>query len=217
MPYEIQRPTKRLRCWALASATALGCLGAATLNAAPAMADGTPVMPWGNPAGCSATTLTQPFASFNDQNYYTLVPGESDDSFDATGWTLLGGANVQTQTLSDGSTGNVLDLPSGAVAISPLTCVNVSYVSARAMVSDVAGDGTLNYRVSYPGTGATPDSGSVTGASQGGGWSLSDSWQLNPPGGGNWVMARFHFIAPSSDQGDEVQLYDLYVDPYSRG
>ena len=216
MPYEIQRPTKRLRSWALASGAVLSCIGAAAVNATPAMADGTPVMPNGSPAGCSAPILTQPFASFNDQNYYTLVPGESDDSFDATGWTLRGGANIQTQTLSDGSTGNVVDLPSGAVAISPLTCVNVSYVSARAMVSDVGGDGTLYYFVSYPGIGGN-QFGAVTGASPGGGWSLSDPWQLNPPGDGDWVMARFHFIAPGSDQGDEVQLYDFYVDPYSRG
>jgi hypothetical protein len=167
-------------------------------------------------ASCTNPLLTQPFASLNDTNYYTLVPGESDDSFDGTGWRLFGGANIQSQTLADGTTGNVLDLPSGSVAISPLTCVNTSYVSARAMISDVGGDGSLNYFVSYPGPGGSNDSGSVTGTSPGGGWSLSDPWQLNAPGGG-WAVARFHFIAPAGDPGDEVQLYDLYVDPYSRG
>jgi hypothetical protein len=218
VPYEIQRPTKRLRSWALAGAAALGCLGAAALNAAPALADGTPaVSSDAFTASCTDPLLTQPFASLGDANYYTLAPGESDDSFDGTGWRLFGGANIQSQTLADGSAGNVLDLPRGSVAISPLMCVNTSYVSARAMISDVGGDGSLKYFVSYPGTGGSADFGSVTGGSPGGGWSPSDPWQLNPPGDGGWVLARFHFIAPVSDQGDEVQLYDLYVDPYSRG
>jgi hypothetical protein len=218
VPYEIQRPTKRLRSWALTGAAALSFLVAAALNAAPALADGTAAMPSGVfTASCTDPLLSQPFASLGDPNYYTLVPGENDDSFDGTGWRLFGGANIQSQTLADGGTGNVLDLPRGSVAISPLTCVNTSYVSARAVISDVGGDGNLEYFVSYPGTGGSIDSGSVTGGLPGGGWSPSDPWQLNPPGDGAWVLARFHFVAPFGDRGDEVQLYDLYVDPYQRG
>jgi hypothetical protein len=218
VPYEIQRPTRRLRSWALASAAALGCVGVAALGAAPAMADDTPAMPNAvSTATCTNPLLSQPFASLGDTNDYTLVPGESDNNFDGTGWRLFGGANIQSQTLADGSTGSVLDLPRGSIAISPLTCVNTSYVSARAMINDVGGDGRLKYFVSYPGTRGRFDFGSVTGASPGDGWSLSDPWQLNPPGDGDWVMGRFHFIAPLGDQDDEVQLYNLYVDPYRRG
>ncbi len=213
MPYEIQRPTKRLRSLATATAAVLTCLGASALSASPALAES-----WTNSGSgsCSNPVLTQPFASIGDQNYYMLAPGESVDSFNGTGWMLFGGANIQSQTLADGSTGNVLDLPSGSVAISPLTCVNVTYVAMRAMVSDVSGANGVNYRVSYLGTGAS-DNGWLGGASQGGGFAPSNQVQLNPPGSGNWVMARFFFIAPSSNQNGDFQLYDFYVDPYSRG
>ena len=184
MPYEIQRPTKRLRSWALASGAALSCIGAAAVNATPAMADGTPVMPNGSPAAAPRRSSRSPSRRSTSEVLHARSRGERRqlrrDRLDA--------ARRRERRDPDavgGSTGNVVDLPSGAVAISPLTCVNVSYVSAP-------GDGQRRrrrrrcYFVSYPGIGGN-QFGAVTAASPGAGWSLSDPWQLNPPGDGDWV------------------------------
>lgn len=231
MPYVIHRPSKRRRALAVASAGLLTWLGAAGMAATPAMAD---------TASCSDPVLTQPFTASNDQNYYTLVPGESPDNFDGGGWTLTGGASVLPTTLADGSSGSVLDLPSGSMAVSPPVCVNSSYTSARAMVSDVAGLGAVLFSVSYqgtdigpgpqnndgpsqgPGPGDGPSQGPgsgarwLRGAGPGGGWSLSNPLQLNPPNVSGWTIARFRFISLGTQDSD-FQLYDFYVDPYSRG
>jgi len=208
-------------------------LGAAGLAAAPAMAD---------TSSCSDPVLTQPFTAFNDQNYYMLVPGESADNFDGGGWTLTGGASVTTTTLADGSSGSVLDLPSGATAVSPDVCVNSNYPTARTMVNDVAGFGAVLFSVSYqgpapaaappPGSAAAPPPGPgpgagsyqgpgpgsrwLRGAGPGGGWSLSNPLQLNAPNVADWEIAHFRFTSIGS-QNSDFQLYDFYVDPYSRG
>ena len=70
--------------------------------------------------------FSQPFSSVKDSNWYTLAPGQSVNSFDATGWTLSGGAKLVTTTLADGSTGTVLDLPAGATAVTPPMCVSAA-------------------------------------------------------------------------------------------
>src|ERR1700748_2510925 len=67
---------------------------------------------------CMSPLLTQPFSGAKDSNWYTLMPGESSGGFDGTGWTLSGGAKIVTTTEADGSTGTVLDLPSGSTAVS---------------------------------------------------------------------------------------------------
>lgn len=210
MPYVIDRPTKRRRALAVASVAMLTWLGAAGLAAAPALAD---------TSSCSDPVLTQPFTAFNDQNYYMLVPGETADNFDGGGWTLTGGASITTTTLADGSTGSVLDLPSGATAISPDVCVNSNYPTARAMVDDVAGDGALRFSATYRGPG---DRGKrkgapwLTSSDLDTGWSPSPEAQLHPPKGDDWTIAHFRFSSSGSDDSD-FQLYDFYVDPYSRG
>jgi len=40
-------------------------------------------------SACSAPTysFSQPFASVKDNNWYTLAPGQSVDSFNGNGWT----------------------------------------------------------------------------------------------------------------------------------
>src|SRR5947209_15603384 len=79
--------------------------------------------PFVDTSACTDPMLSQPFASAHDNRLYTLVPGESSGSFDGTGWQLSGGAQIVTTTLADGLTGTVLDLPSGATAVSPTMCV----------------------------------------------------------------------------------------------
>src|ERR1700759_2982644 len=64
-------------------------------------------------SSCSNPQESQAFLSWKDPNWYTPIPGQSTTGFDATGWTLTAGAKTVTTTLPDGSTGQVLDLPSG--------------------------------------------------------------------------------------------------------
>src|SRR5690242_16460800 len=59
-------------------------------------------------------SFSQPFAASRDSNWYTLAPGQDVDSFNGQGWTLTGGAKIVTDTLADGTTGQVLDLPAGS-------------------------------------------------------------------------------------------------------
>src|SRR5579875_3275622 len=75
--------------------------------------------------GCPEPALTQPFAG--DSRWYALAPGESGDDFAGTGWALTGGAKIETETLADGRTGPVLDLPAGSTATSSPMCVDSSY------------------------------------------------------------------------------------------
>jgi hypothetical protein len=101
----------------------LGVAVVSATGASPALADAT---------SCTTPTLTQPFLSAGDTNLYTLAPGESADSFDGSGWTLLGQAKIVSTRLADGATGNVLDIPGGSVAISPPMCVDLTYQTSNA-------------------------------------------------------------------------------------
>jgi hypothetical protein len=102
-----------------------------------------------DPSTCSAQPESQAFLTWGDDNWYTPVPGQGADGFDGTGWTLSGGAQIATTTLADGSTGQVLDLPSGSSAISPVACVTSDFPKARTMIRDVAGNDNVSYSVSY--------------------------------------------------------------------
>lgn len=165
---------------------------------------------------CTAPTLTEPFASFGDTNAYALAPGETADSFAATGWTLSGGAKLVTTTLYDGTKGAVLDLPSGAKAVSPTMCVTSAYSSARAMVRNVAGTAGIavsaKYVSSAASTGSTVSAGTFTVS--GTAWAPSSVLSIAPPASSGWQSATFTLTA--SGTKSEYQLYDLYVDPKMR-
>jgi hypothetical protein len=157
-------------------------------------------------ASCTAPALTQPFLAFGDANFYALMPGESY----ASGWLLSGGAKIVSVKLNDGTTGSVLDLPSGATAISPAMCVTDSYPTARTMIRDLAGTAGVSIKVAYlssnPSLVAT---GTVTGS--GPGWTLSPVINIDPSTASGWQLAWFAFTATGSSS--EYQLYNLYVDP----
>jgi hypothetical protein len=75
---------------------------------------------------CPSTTLVQPFLTYGDKGYYSLVAGGSFEGSMA-GWGLHGGARVAAggePSLVGGSLGaDSLMLPAGASAQSPFTCV----------------------------------------------------------------------------------------------
>ena len=173
-----------------------------------ALASTTPV----DTSACGNPLLTQPFLSAGDQNYYTLVAGQTPGNFDATGWTLTGGAKLVSTKLADGTTGSVLDLPSGSKALSPTTCVTSDFPTARMMVKNVVGTDSVFFYVGYAGTSTwtTPkNTGQVHGT--GTAWTLSSAVNLQPSSAAGWQLVRFTLV-PGGKTSD-FQVYNFYVDP----
>ena len=115
---------------------------ATTIPATPASTD---------PATCASPNMSQTFLSVKDRNWYTLAPGQSPEGFTGSGWTLADGAGIVTTQLQDGQSGSVLNLPSGAVAVSPPICVTSDYPTARTLVRNVVGGEGVQFYVSYAG------------------------------------------------------------------
>jgi hypothetical protein len=204
------------QCLFSGRATLCGLLTAAVacVMASPALAAGysDSGLAWGDTSSCSAPQLSQPFLSAKDSNWYVLAPGESSDGFDGTGWTLGGGASIQTGPLADGSTGSVLDLPSGAVAISPPVCVSSEYPTARTMVRNAAGGDGVQVYVGYAGTKteAQPQgSGQVHGNKAA--WTTSPAFGIHPGNKPGWQLVRFTLVG--GGRTSDFQIYDFYVDP----
>ncbi|MGN6869977.1 MAG: hypothetical protein ACTHMY_16415 [Solirubrobacteraceae bacterium] len=164
---------------------------------------------------CSNPLLTQAFLSSRDTNWYTLLPGETPGNFNGAGWTLTGGARIVTATLPDGSTTSVLDLPSGAKAVSPTICVTSDYPTARTMVRNVVGAEGVFFYVSYEGTNTwnvPKNTGQVHGAQSA--WTLATPVNVQPFGTTGWQPMRITLVA--GGKTSEFQVYDLYVDPHAR-
>ena len=203
MPLVIRpRPGRGLR-------HAVALAGAALALTAPAAAGAPPVAP----ADCAEPPLTQPFLGWGDERSYVLAPGQEAGSFLGDGWTLTDGASIVTTEVADGGSAQVLDMPSGATAVSPTMCVDATYPIARTMVRNVAGGEGVDFYVSYANT-KTWDKPKNTGKLKGKktGWTLSDAVKTNPGKGDEWQLARFVFVARGKKSA--FQLYDFYVDPY---
>jgi hypothetical protein len=183
-----------------------GCLLA---TATPAMAEGLSSTSCVNPA------ISQAFALLGDTNYYTLAPGESADNFDGSGWTLSGGASLTTTQLADGSTGQVLNLPSGSSAISPPMCINATMPTARTMVRDVVGSEGVFVSVNYPGQSGWKNTGQVHG--QQSNWTASGSVNIQTGNLAGWQLGQFEFVAGGNPNNpSDFQVYNFYVDPYAK-
>ncbi len=196
-----------VRMAALGAGLVLGCgaLAGPTMAASTAVAGLSTAT---DTSACSAPALARPFLSIGDSNLYTLAPGESADNLYGTGWTLSGGAKIVQTTLADGSTGSVLDLPSGASAISPQVCVSSDYPTARTMVRDVVGSEGVQMGVSYPGVGEQTV-GQVHGQKTA--WTASNQFNVHPGNQTGWQLAQFVFVA--GGKTSDFQVYDFYVDP----
>lgn len=172
-------------------------------------------------ASCANPLLTQPFLAWGDSNWYAPAPGETADAFGGAGWTLTGGAKIVTTTLTDGTTGSVLDLPRGSKAVSPTVCLTSAYPTARMMIRNVSGSngGGVGFSVSYAGT-STANSPLQTGTfkttgSSGvaGHWFLSAPADLDPSASAGWQLMQ---ITLTADGPKEFQAYNLYLDPMMR-
>ena len=157
---------------------------------------------------CSQPPLSQPFLSAGDANWYTLLAGQTTDDFNAGGWTLSGGAKLVSTRLANGQLGRVLDLPSGATAVSPTMCVNNGYQAARTYVRDIAGNAGVSVAVSYRGSGtAAVDQINVAGT----GWGRSAPFSVFPSDRSGWQHVTFTLTAAGT--GSEYQISNLWVDP----
>jgi hypothetical protein len=133
-----------------------------------------------------------------------------------TGWKLLGGARIVTARRANGTTGHVLDLPAGSIAVSPNVCVTSRYLTARMMVRSVFGGEGLSFRVSY-GSTATWTNPRETGQiqSNNASWTLSNPLQLQPGNVAGWQIVRLTLV-PEGPRS-EYQVFDLELDPYAKG
>jgi hypothetical protein len=194
-------------------------LAAVAVHPAPAAAD-TTILPAGltgvppaDTSACMNPTLSQTFLSAKDRSWYTLAPGQSPAGFIGAGWTLTQGAQIVSTQLQNGQPGSVLNLPSGAVAISPPMCVTSDYPTARTLVRNVVGGEGVQFYVSYAGT-RTWDQPKNTGQLHGQqkNWTISDPVNVQPDHGtAGWQIVRFVFVA--GGKSSDFQVYDFYVDP----
>ena len=161
-------------------------------------------------SSCPSVLLTQPFLSFGDSNYYTLAPGQSPDSFDGTGWTLSGGANIVTTGLADGTQGSVLDLPYGASATSPVMCVDSGMPLASMLTQIVGGPKSNQTRFEVWDAATGTKIGGGTDISGDTSWGEQEGKVITGNSSGP-VLVYFKVIS-ALKQGD-LQLYDLYIDP----
>lgn len=96
----------------------LATVAAVAALAAPAPANA--LLGLGNPCG---EQMSQPFAQWNDNGSYTLIPGGSFET-GAPAWSLKGGAAIVpgNEPFAD-SGARSLSLPAGSSATSPFMCV----------------------------------------------------------------------------------------------
>jgi hypothetical protein len=194
------------------------CIGVLGLSSAPALAHR-----WATPAVnaelavCPGQIFSQPFEALGDTNYYTLVPGGEFNSA-AEGWMLFNGARITGTTRPDGTSGGVLDLPSGAAAVSPPVCVTLQYPSARVWVRSVHGSDGVAVGVSYAGTRFTVINPAIVGQVHGQqSWTPSTPLSTQPQlAGAAEGVREVRFVFYATGWKSDTQLSDLYVDPRMR-
>jgi hypothetical protein len=164
---------------------------------------------------CNEAALSQPFLRWGDTSSYELVAG-GDFEGSLAGWTLSGGAQRVTGSEPYGASGSVgaysLDLPAGASAQSPFTCVDAAYPTFRFFARNEGLLSTVVAQVVYKtvlGTVTLP-LGAVA---------LSEEWEPTLPmltgsivtgvlsGGTAEVALRFTALTGAS------RIDDVFVDP----
>jgi len=188
----------------------IGCLGFAVLSGAPARAALI------STDACDNATLTQPFLSWGDSNFYKLVPGGSFEN-GTSGWSLSGGAGLvngsEPWDVSGTPETKSMNMPAGASVQSPFTCADAAYPTFRFFARN---NGLLStalvsvvYKLPLLGQVAVPV-GTVILSSQ---WEpsaqmLTASAVTGLLSGGTTEVA-FRFTELTGDS----QIDDIYVDP----
>ena len=170
--------------------------------------------------GNCPSTGTQVFATWSDYASYFLAPNGGLEN-GSTGWSLSGGAAVVPGNEPFLPTGtHSLALPSGSVALSPVTCIGPKNIAIRMFGADAGGtDSGLRVRVLWYGLlnqllGATD----FAVFKPGSGWWPTSS--VNSTGGFNLLIplvgstsARVQ-LTPLGGGSSNWHIDDLYVDPW---
>jgi hypothetical protein len=186
-------------------------------------------------ATCDYPVVENPFTRFGDYADYVLAP---DGSFNdgAAGWQLAGGAK-----LIDTDKGRSLQMPEGAVAISPSMCLDLNFPHFRmyhkvvkpktgllgALLGLVLGDqddarvrvDVIYHEVANPVWTTMDRFDGDDGVGAGNGWRLSRPIDLKPELGGPEPGARqaaLRFTVLDADDKESVLIDDVYVDPMRR-
>jgi hypothetical protein len=163
-------------------------------------------------AGCSEPAASQLFSAWGDFGWYAMVPGEAPNNFAGTGWTLSGGATIKTTRLADGSSGQVLDMPSGSEAVSPLMCIGDGMPIAKTLIRYGAGtSGSVRFTPRDLTTNTTLGTMGLKTTSA---WALTPPVNVLPGSISGWHIMQFTYVAGGT--GSEFQLYDFGVDPRMR-
>jgi hypothetical protein len=162
------------------------------------------------PGSCSAPE-SQPFTAYGDYNYYVQVPG-GDFQADGTPWTLTGGANVSSGSLS---------LPSGSSATSPAACTSIYQPTLRLFVRNTgSASSRLKVQALYPGllgSVQTTTLGYLSGTSS---WAPSPAMSLlvnNLLATVSLTQTAIAFRFIPADNAGNWSIDNVYLDPYFRG
>lgn len=210
----------------LSLATFLGALGTA---AVPAVADDPPRPPVvttsDSTASCTSPVLRRPFTGFGDWRSYVLAPGASFEG-GSSGWSLRGGAaigagNERWHVNAPGDSRS-LHLPAGAIASSPVMCVDETYPTMRlfAQSFDRAGAADLNVWVYYPDHRDQKLMKVRTyNAKAYEGWRLTSDIDVKPDtmSTSGYSRAIFMFEVKAEPGRPGYRIDDLFVDPRRSG
>ena len=156
--------------------------------------------------------FSQPFAPINDQNYYSLMPGESADSFTGAGWTLSGGASIVTATLADGAPARS-STSQRRHRRQPrhLRDLAVSGRADRGPRPRRRRGRLLQRRVPRHQHREQPKNTGQVHSNKGAAWDASDPVNIQPSGGSGWQQMRIVLVGKGNHS--DFQVYNLYIDP----
>jgi hypothetical protein len=171
---------------------------------------------------CRDPEVSPLLADFGDDNLYFVAPGGDFES-GATGWKLAGGARIVSGSsvfspLGDGDSS--LSLPAGASATSPAFCVDERYPSFRITTGQLGTEkAKVDVSVVYPGLEKNVRREGDADADPKHPWKLSKALDIKPKHGlkrGGWRLVALHFEVEKAEQGADVRIDDILVDPKMR-
>ena len=175
---------------------------------------------------CHAPVIENPFLFDGDALNYVLAPSGSFEG-DAPGWQFAGGASVAASDdgfdLQSGADQQVLHLPVGGSAISPVMCVDLNMPTFRfaARRFDAAGK-KLRVELVYPDADGKFRKVEDLKFDPADGWTLTDHLDLEPERGGKVPGGRRVALRFSVDEGANAssasgyEVDDIFVDPRAR-
>jgi hypothetical protein len=193
------------------AALAAGVAAAVTLLAPTAGAQAALL---GSGSACNSATESQPFAAWGDNNLYEPITGGNFQS--TTGWTLSGGAKIVSggDPFIAAGAPRSLELPAGASATSPASCVNLSDPTLRFFDRLTTSTGahiqvTLLYNNVVLGL-LPPSAGAVSPSV---GWQPSPTLTTASTVGTITSLFNAKVSLRFTAVGGPVQIADIYIDP----